>query len=81
MEGLFNQYDNNPWSHYSIQLSTYCLMLKKLYPGYEIENVSLVWLEQRQAKSSSYLLIFSLDTANESSIKHEKSRFSRMHIQ
>jgi hypothetical protein len=45
MEGLFNQYDNNPWSHYSIQLSTYCLMLKQLYPGYEIENASLVWLE------------------------------------
>jgi len=45
MEGLFNQYDNNPWSHYSIQLPTYCLMLKQLYPGYEIENASLVWLE------------------------------------
>jgi hypothetical protein len=44
MEGLFNQHDNNPWSHYSIQLSTYCLMLLKLYPGYEIEEVSLVWL-------------------------------------
>lgn len=44
MEGPFASFPNNPMTHYSIQLSTYGIMLKKMYPGYKLNHASLVWL-------------------------------------
>lgn len=45
MLGFFSQYDSIDWYHYCIQLSLYYLMLKQQYPGYELENMTLLWLD------------------------------------
>lgn len=45
MLGYFSQYASTEWYHYCIQLSLYAMMLQHQYPGYEIENMTLLWLE------------------------------------
>lgn len=44
MLGYFEQYDSTEWYHYSIQLSLYYLMLLQQYPGYSVEQMTLLWL-------------------------------------
>lgn len=45
MKGFFSPYDCTEWYHYCIQLSLYWLMLQHRYPGYGLENMTLLWVE------------------------------------
>ena len=44
LEGLLQNYPNNSWTMYCLQLATYANMLLSQYKGYEVEYMALLWL-------------------------------------
>ena len=45
MTGLFAEHPHNPMTEYSIQLSTYGMFVRSMYPGYAISEASLIWFD------------------------------------
>lgn len=46
MLGYFSDFKDNDYTHYCIQLAYYAIMLKEQYTGYEVEGLTIIWLNR-----------------------------------